>query len=208
MGLLDRLTRRSPQMRATALVIESSSVKNVEHASGVHRNDEVRENALNQFNLGKIPHDLTLEVRMPDRPPFTVTQRVGVPAKATGRQGYRLPVGIELPITYAEDNPQDFDIDWNAFLDSPDRKAAVQQAAANESRAQATAYTQSVPGLTEKTWASAAAGVPNWMEAVRTGKMKRKAFNTQVDTLSRIGQMDPELAIWSKQTLDAEGFSL
>jgi hypothetical protein len=45
------------------------------------------------------------------------------------------------------------------------------------------------------------------MESVRTGRMKRKAFNTQVDTLSRIGQMDPDLAAWSKQTLDAAGFS-
>jgi len=195
-------------MRATALVTGSSSVKNVERTAGVHRNDEVRENALNQFNLGKILHDLTLEVHLPDRPPFTVTKRVGVPARATGRQGYQLPVGIELPITYTDDNPQDFDVDWNAFLDAPDRKAAVQRAAAHESAAQATAYTQSVPGMTEKTWASAAAGLPSWMESVRTGKMKRKAFNTQVDTLSRIGQMDPDLAAWSKQTLDAEGFSI
>jgi hypothetical protein len=207
MGLLDRFTRRSSQMKASALVTESSSVKNVETASGVRRNDEVRENALNQFNLGKIPHDLTLEVRLPGQAPFIVTKRVGVPARATGRQGYELPVGIELPITYTEDDPQNFDIDWNAFLDSPDRKATVQRAAAHESAAQATAYTQSVPGLTEKTWASAAAGLPNWMEAVRTGKLKRKTFNTQVDTLSRIGQMDPDLAAWSKQTLDAEGFA-
>jgi hypothetical protein len=204
MGLLDRFSRRSPQMKATALVTGSSSVKNVE-TSGVHRNDEIRENALNQFNIGKIPHDLTLEVRLPEQPPFTVTKRIGVPARATGRQGYQLPVGVELPITYAQDNPEDFDIDWSAFLDSPDRKASVQRAAAQESAAQATAYTQSVPGLTEKTWASAAAGLPNWMEAVRSGKLKRKVFNTQVDTLSRIGQMDPELAAWSKQTLDAEG---
>lgn len=182
-------------------------VKNVQ-LRGVYRNEEIRENALNQFNLGKIPHDLTLDVRLPGQAPFSVTRRVGVPARATGRQGYQLPVGVELPITYTEDNPQDFDIDWNSFLDAPERKAAVQRAAAQESAAHATAYTQSVPGMTEATWANAAAGLPNWMEAVRTGKMKRKAFNTQVDTLSRIGQMDPDLADWSKQALDAEGFSL
>ena len=182
-------------------------VKNVE-TRGVHHSEEIRENALNQFNLGKIPHDLTLEVHLPGQVPFTVTRRVGVPARATGRQGYQLPVGVELPITYSEDNPRDFDIDWKAFLDAPERKAAVQRAAAQEGAARATAYTQSVPGMTEKTWASAAAGLPNWMEAVRTGKMKRKAFNTQVDTLSRIGQMDPDLAESSKQTLDAEGFTI
>jgi hypothetical protein len=206
MGLLDRFTRRSPQLRATALVAGSSMVKNVQTRGGA-RNEEIRENALNQFNLGKIPHDLTLDVRLPGQTPFTVTRRVGVPARATGRQGYELPVGVELPITYTEDDPEDFEIDWKSFLDSPERKAAVQRAAAQESAARATEYTQSVPGMTEATWASAAAGVPNWMEAVRTGKMKRKAFDTQVDTLSRIGQMDPELAARSKDALDAEGFS-
>lgn len=155
--------------------------------------------------LGTIPHDLTLEVRRPDHAPFAVTQRVAVPAKATGRQGYQLPVGVELPIVLTGHDPLDFKIDWKTFLDSPDRKAAVQRAAAEESRANAKAYTEMVPGMTEKTWASAAAGLPLWMHAVRTGKMKRKAFDQQVDTLSKIGQMDPVAAAEAKRTLDAEG---
>jgi len=44
-----------------------------------------------------------------------------------------------------------------------------------------------------------------WMGLQRDGKMKRKAFDQQVDTLARIGQMDPALAADAKRTLDAEG---
>ena len=206
MGILNRLSGRgsSPQgPSGTAVVTGSKAVDNVERAGG--KNVEVRENSLNQLNLGTIPHDLTLEVRRPDHAPFAVTQRVAVPAKATGRQGYQLPIGVELPIVLTGQEPNDFSIDWKTFLDSPDRKAAIQRAAAEESRANAKAYTEKVPGMTEKTWASAAAGLPMWMEAVRAGKMKRKAFDQQVDTLSKIGQMDPVAAAEAKQTLDAEG---
>ena len=207
MGFLDRLSGKGvvPQgPSATAMVTASHAVDNTQSA-GVGSNVEIRENALNQFNLGTIPHDLTLEIRMPGYAPFAVTQRVAVPAKATGRQGYQLPVGVELPIVVTNSNPFEFTIDWKAFLDAPDRKAVVQRAAARESEAKATAYTNLVPGMKEQTWANAHAGLPMWMEAVRAGKMKRKAFNQQVDTLTRIGQMDPQEAAWGKQTLDAEG---
>ena len=177
---------------------------NVEHRGG--RNVEVRDNAFNQFNLGTIPHHLTLEVRIPGRAPYEVTQRVNVPAKATGRQGYELPAGLEVPVKLRGDDPDDVEIDWKAFLASDGRKAAVQKAASEASFATAKQYTETVPGMQEQTWANAAAGLPMWLEAVRQGKMKRKAFDQQVDTLSRIGQMDPELAAEGKRTLDAEGF--
>jgi len=207
MGILDRLIGRGsgPQgPQGIAVVTGSRAVDNVERAGGT--NVEVRSNSLNQFNLGTIPHDLALEVRLPGLAPFAVAQRIAVPAKATGRQGYQLPVGVALPIVLTGNDPTDFTIDWKAFLESPDRKAAVQRAAAEESRANAKAYTEMVPGMTEQTWASAAAGLPMWMHAVRTGKMKRKAFDQQVDTLSKIGQMDPVAAAEAKRALDAEGF--
>jgi len=204
MAIFGRKRRESEGAAGAAIVTNSSMVTNSERSSG--RNVEVRENAFNQFNLGTIPHDLTLEVRIPGRDPFEVTQRAKVPARATGRQGYELPVGLELPVTLREENGTDVEIDWKTFLASDGRKAAVQKAAADASHAHAKEYTEAVPGMTEKTWASAAAGMPNWMEAVRQGSMKRKAFDQQVDTLSRIGQMDPELAAEGKRILDSEGF--
>jgi hypothetical protein len=45
-----------------------------------------------------------------------------------------------------------------------------------------------------------------WMASVRSGGMKRKQFDQQLDTLLRLGQMDPALADDAKRTLDAEGF--
>jgi hypothetical protein len=195
------VSRSSP---ATALVTASSMVTNNDIRTGVHRSVEERENVLNQFGMGTIRHDLVLQVTVPGRAPFEVRQRVAVPAKATGRQGYELPVGVELPVSVKGDGT--LEIDWKAFIDGPDRKAAVQNAAAQASYADATKYTNAVPGMKEKTWASAATGMPMWMEAVRQGKMKRKAFDQQVDGLTRIGQMDPDLAAEGKQTLDAEGF--
>lgn len=188
------------------MVTASDMVDNRESRPGVHTNVEARENVFNALNLGTIAHDLTLEVRIPGQAAYEITKRFAVPAKATGRQGYQLPVGVELPVTVSPTDPHYVDIDWKSFLDSPHAKAAVQRAAADQSYAKATAYTQAVPGLMERTWANAAAGLPMWMAAVRNGKMKRKAFNQQVDTLTRIGQMDPVLAAESKATLDAEGF--
>ena len=188
-----------------AIVTRSSMIGNLERRSG--RNVEVHENALNQFNLGTIPHDLTLEVRIPGRAPFEVALRVKVPAKATGRQGYELPAGLELPVTFRGDDADGVEIDWKTFLESDDRKAAVQNAASEASHAKAKAYTEAVPGMTEQAWAGSAAGMPVWLEEVRRGNMTREAFEQQVDTLSRIGQMDPNLAAEGKRTLDAEGSS-
>jgi hypothetical protein len=135
-----------------------------------------------------------------------VTGGFKVPAKATGRQGYALPPGVTLPIVVQDAQAQDFDIDWKAFLASPDRKAAVQRAAAEQSSLEAQRYTELVPGLKEQAWASAAQGVPMWMAAVRNGSMKRKAFDQQLHTLLRLGQMDPALAEEAQRTLAAEGF--
>jgi hypothetical protein len=205
-ALFGRLRRGNDDdaVAGVAIVTSSSMTDNVEHRGG--RNVEVRDNALNQFNLGTIPHNLTLEVRISGRAPYEVNQRVNVPAKATGRQGYELPAGLEIPVKVRGANPDDVEIDWKAFLASDGRKAAVQKAASEVSFAEAKQYTETVAGMQEQTWANAAAGLPMWLEAVRQGKMKRRDFDQQVDVLSRIGQMDPELAAEGKRTLNAEGF--
>ncbi len=204
-GRSRRGTTRGTETRiGVATVTGSSMIDNDEHRSG--RNVEVRENAFNELNLGTIPHDLTLEVRLPDRAPFEVTRRVKVPAKATGRQGYELPVGLDLPVVVRSDDQDDFEIDWKTFLGSPNGKAAVRKAASDASFTEATNYTEAVPGMKDQTWANSAAGIPVWLEAVRQGNMSRKEFDQQVDTLSRIGQMDPGLAAEGKRTLEAEGF--
>lgn len=205
--MFGRKSKNGAGQAGVATVTNSSMVANVITKTGVYKNVEERENVLNGFNLGTIPHDLTLEVRIAGRAPFEVTKRFAVPAKATGRQGYELPVGLELPVTLAGNDSNSVEIEWKTFLASPDSKKAVKKASSQQSFDEAKKYTEAA-GLTEQTWANAAAGMPMWIEAVRQGKMKRKAFDQQVDTLSRIGQMDPELAAEGKRTLDAEGFTL
>jgi hypothetical protein len=190
---------------ATALVKASTMATDEERTRGVSTNHQVRQNALNAINLGSIPHILTLEVTVPGHEPFEVTRECKVPAKATGRSGYTLPPGLVLPVIVRDHATHDIDIDWDAFLASPDRKAAVQRAAADESSRHAQRYTESVPGMKEQTWASAAQGLPLWMNAVRTGSMKRKAFDQQINTLLRLGQIDPAQAEQAKRELDAEG---
>ncbi len=172
---------------------------------GVATNHTVVGNDLNALGIGSIPHHLTLEVTIPGHAPFEVTREFKVPAKATGRSGHTLPPGLQLPVIVNDAATQDIDVDWKGFLASPERKAAVQRAAAEQSSAEAKEYTNAVPGMKEQTWASAAQGVPMWMNAVRTGSMKRKAFDQQLDGLLRLGQMDPVLAEEAKQQLDAEG---
>ena len=191
---------------AFALVKASAMATDLERQPGTTKNHNVRENQLNALNIGSIPHNLTLEVTIPGHEPFEVIGEFRVPAKATGRSGYTLPPGLHLPVVVHDAERHDIDIDWDAFMASPDRKAAVQRAAADQSSAEAKRYTESVPGLKDQAWASAAQGVPMWMQAVRTGSMKRKAFDQQIPTLLRLGQIDPALAEEATQTLDAEGF--
>jgi hypothetical protein len=199
-------TASGPSSGVTALVKASTMATDEEHTRGVTINHHVQKNALNAINLGSIPHILTLEVTIPGEQPFEVTREYKVPARATGRSGYTLPPGVVLPVIVRDAATHDVAIDWDAFLASPDRKAAVRRAAADESSRQAQRYTESVPGLKQQTWASAAQGLPMWVNAVRTGSMKRKAFDQQINTLLRLGQIDPAQAEQAKRELDADGF--
>ncbi|MEP1122613.1 MAG: hypothetical protein ABJH68_01820 [Ilumatobacter sp.] len=211
MGVLDRLLGRRGRdaPRDGVAVITASRNFSEPIRSGhtqVLRDVEARESSLAQFDLGSILHELTLEVRVPDRTTVVVTRREKVPARATGRSGFELPIGLELPITLTGVGPDDFDIGWKAFLGSPDRKNVVRRAVAEEQAAQVRSYVDSQPGMREQTWSAAATGMPLWMQLVRDGRMQRAAFDRQVDTLTRIGQMDPELAAEGKRILDADGF--
>lgn len=173
---------------------------------GIHIGHTESANALNAFNLGSIRHHLTLLVNAPGVAPFEVRGEFKVPAKATGRSGYVLPVGIQVPVVVRDADAGRIDIDWDAFFAGDGWKQAVRHAAVVESHDRAKASTNAVPGLREQTWASAAQGLPNWMHAVRTGAMKRKAFEQQLDGLLRLGQMDPAAAAEARRQLDAEGF--
>lgn len=206
-GLFKKRTATpGPASRPVAVVTASEMSTDIEHRTAVTRDQSVRENSFNALGVGTIPHRLTLEVSVPGEAPFEVHGEFRVPAKATGRSGYTLPPGLQVPVTVTDPDIHTIELDWDAFFASPGWKAEVQRASARQSAAEATAYTNAVPGMKEQTWASAAQGVPMWMQSVRTGSMTRKAFDQQVDTLTRIGQMDPALAEESKRALDAEGF--
>lgn len=207
MGLFDRLKGRDAQRTpgAVAIVRESQAVDNVEQP-GVRTNYSVEHNELWYLNLGRRPHRLVLEVRIPGTEPYTVERSERVPVRATSGSSITLATGLTLPLLVDPSAPQSFEIDWKGFLGSPEAKQQVKEATSRESYDAVRRQTENTPGMTEQTWASATAGAPMWMQAVRDGKMKRKAFNSQVDTLSRIGQMDPDLAARCKAQLDAEGY--
>jgi hypothetical protein len=190
-------------VEGSAVVVASSLLEATDEHAGKN-NDYTT--LLGTFNLGVVPHDLTLEVHVVGRESFTVDKRERVPARAAGNR-WQLPVGIELPVRVSSGTADGVDIQWAQFLDAPDRKREVDNAAARESAAEVRRSVEAVPGMQAQTWAAAAMGMPLWMNAVRTGSMTRKEFDQQVDGLTRIGQMDPELAAQGKATLSTEGFS-
>jgi hypothetical protein len=70
---------------------------------------------------------LVLEVRLPDREPYTLDGVWKVPAKAeqTGplrSGGSILPPGVEVPVSVSEKDPQTVDIDWDTYVALPGRK--------------------------------------------------------------------------------------
>jgi hypothetical protein len=67
---------------------------------------------LTELGMGSWSFRMALEVHVDGRAPYTVNQKVKVPAKAGGDAG----PGVELPVLVDPDEPQRIQIDWDQFL--------------------------------------------------------------------------------------------
>jgi hypothetical protein len=204
MGLFDRRKIREGGIAGTAVIREARQIE--EHGDERGQRGQYLLNDLRDAGFwGKHSYVLTLEVQLPDREPYEVTGEFKTPAKAgrTGTLSHRgLQPGLSLPVKADRGDPQRLEIDWDAFLASPDRKDAVKRAVQDERANANKRMLDANPDLAQKLRAGNAVAVHTWAAAVKSGKMSREQFDKTVDGEVRVGRMDPADAEAARATLD------
>ncbi len=207
MGLFDRSSKKILErgIAATAVIREARKIEDDgtdEHGQG----GEFLLNDMRDAGLwGKHRYDFTLEIQIPESEPYEVSGEFKTPAKAgrTGLLSHRgLEPGLELPVKVDPEDSQRVAIDWDAFLASPDRKAAVKKAAQAESANANKRMLDANPDLAKQLRAGNAAAVVSWASSVKAGKMSREEFDKTVDMEVKVGRMDPADAEAARATLD------
>ncbi|HZO05035.1 MAG TPA: hypothetical protein VFB52_01490 [Solirubrobacterales bacterium] len=85
-----------------------------------------------------VPYGFELEVHRPDRPTYTLARRQRVPSKVEGilfLRSHSIPAGAEVPIRVSGPNPEDIELDWDAYLAIPDQSARAYHLRIEQSRA-------------------------------------------------------------------------
>jgi hypothetical protein len=187
----------------TAEVLDSRPVDADETQTGVRTNHEVVSNDLWYLNLGKRPHILRLEVRFPGAEPYETEVRVRVPVKFAPGSSLKLPAGVDLPVRRTGEAPEDIEVDWKAFGDDKTTKRDVKRAAAREHNASVREGLEHAnPGQQAMLREANAAQLPSLVQMVKDGKLKRKTFDQNMQTLVTLGQLDEGLFIAAKAELD------
>jgi hypothetical protein len=175
-------------MEGTALVRASDRVG---HESPNQGEPWPWEIALNRFGHNK--YDFTLEVRLPGREPFEVSDRFKVPKKAENlgllSAAHKIPAGIELPVRV--DRKGRIEIDWDAWMASPGRKDAMKAGRAAADAAAMRAHLEKNPKLQAQTRANNKSAALAWAEAVRLGNLTREQFEQQLAIEIDHGRLDP-----------------
>ncbi len=207
MGLFDRSGKSILErgIAGTAVIRESRRIEN----DGTDEQGQRGEFLLNDMRdaglWGKHRYVFTLEIQVPEVDPYEVSGEFKTPAKAgrTGVLSHRgLEPGLKLPVKVDRDDSQRIAIDWDAFLASPDRKAAVNEAVQGESANANRRMLEANPDLAQQLRANNATAVVGWANAVRAGKMSREEFDKTVDLEVRVGRMDPADAEAARASLD------
>jgi hypothetical protein len=205
-GLFDRSSKTILErgIAGTAVIRESRKIEDGTDERG--QRGQFMLNDMRDAGLwGKHRYDLTLEIQIPETEPYEVSGRFRTPAKAgrTGLVSHRgLQPGLQLPVKVDPNDPQQIAIDWDAFLASPDREAAVKEAAQGESVNANKRMLEANPELAQQLRDNNAVAVVSWARAVNAGKMSRAEFDKTVDLEVRVGRMDPADAEAARATLD------
>jgi hypothetical protein len=205
-GLFDRSSKTILErgIAGTAVICESRKIEDGTDERG--QRGQFMLNDMRDAGLwGKHRYDLTLEIQIPETEPYEVSGRFRTPAKAgrTGLVSHRgLQPGLQLPVKVDPNDPQQIAIDWDAFLASPDREAAVKEAAQGESVNANKRMLEANPELAQQLRDNNAVAVVSWARAVNAGKMSRAEFDKTVDLEVRAGRMDPADAEAARATLD------
>jgi hypothetical protein len=207
MGLFDRSSKRILErgVAGTAVIRESRKIEDDARDEHGQRGQYVLNDMRDAGLWGKHSYDLTLEIQIPGTEAYEVSGEFKTPAKAgrTGLVSHRgLGPGLELPVKVDREDPQRVAIDWDAFLASPDRKAAVKKAVQDESANANKRMLDANPDLAKQVRANNANAVVVWAGAVKAGKMSREKFDKTVDLEVRVGRMDPADAEAARATLD------
>jgi hypothetical protein len=160
---------------------------------------------LQQIGIGKREYLFKLEVRIPDREPYEIEGKFKVPAKAetTGVSSRRfLLPGLSLPVHVDSRDPARLEIEWDRFLPSPDRKAAVKKAAEARRHELTRKQIEADPGLNKKAKAAGTVAAQSWATAVRAGNRSREGFERDVAQAVKQGWMDPADAEAAREGLD------
>ena len=206
MGLFDRSSKNILErgMAGTAVIREARKVEDGTDEHG-RRGQYVLNDMRDAGLWGKHRYDLTLEIQVPEMEPYEVSGRFKTPAKAgrTGLVSHRgLQPGLQLPVKVDPHDLQEIAIDWDAFLASPDRKAAVKEAVQVESANANKRMLDANPDLAQQVRTNNAQAVVVWANAVKAGKMSREKFDNTVDLEVKVGRMDPADAEAARATLD------
>jgi hypothetical protein len=207
MGLFDRSSKKILErgIAGTAVIRESRKIED----DGTDEHGQRGEFLLNDMRdaglWGKHRYVFTLEIQVPETEPYEVSGEFKTPAKAgrTGVLSHRgLEPGLQLPVTVDRADPQRIAIDWDAFLASPDRKAAVKEAVQGESANANKRMLEANPDLAQQLRANNATAVVGWANAVKAGKMSREDFDKTVNREVKVGRMDPADAEAARASLD------
>jgi hypothetical protein len=195
-GLFDRSGKGILQrgIAGIAVIRESRRIEDDGTDEGGQRGEFLLNDMRDAGLWGKHRYVFTLEVRIPETEPYEVSGEFKTPAKAgrTGVLSHRgLEPGLELPVKVDRGDPQRIAIDWDAFLASPGRKAAVKEAVQDESANANKRMLDANPDLAQQLRANNAVAVMGWANAVNAGKMSREKFDKTVDLEVKVGRMDP-----------------
>jgi hypothetical protein len=180
-----------------------------EPASGRMGSREGAETVLDlSFNVvGTRAYTMTLEVRLPGREPYAVSDVFDVPKKAENLNFFdtqnMLKPGIELPVRVDAADAAKVAVDWDRFLADPGRKKSVRAAKEAGQRANVAKEVAKNPKKQAKMWANNRMAVEGWVWAVQAGQMTRAEFDTTVTAEVESGRMDPADAEAARQVLDA-----
>jgi hypothetical protein len=206
-GLFDRSSKNILErgIAGTAVIRESRKIEDDARDERGQRGQFMLNDMRDAGLWGKHRYDLTLEIQISETDPYEVSGRFKTPAKAgrTGLVSHRgLQPGLKLPVKVDPHDPQQIAIDWDAFLASPDRKAAVKEAVQGESANANKRMLEANPDLAQQVRANNATAVVVWANAVKAGKMSREKLDKTVDLEVRVGRMDPADAEAARATLD------